>query len=108
MQWTKCNTTVWLFLGSSLVVLSFGTKRCTVSLSRGLGQPCSTWWWLLSTYAGCVLAGDVHGLQQQLDSISERLVAGLTQLQGVSSNSMRHLEEQSATLAEAVAVRDCM
>jgi hypothetical protein len=53
-------------------------------------------------------AGDVDGLQQQLESISERLVAGLTQLEGVSSSSMRHLEEQSATLADAVAVRDCL
>lgn len=52
---------------------------------------------LLATAA----AGDVHGLQQQLES----MVAGLTQLEGVSTGSMRRLEEQSATLADAVAVR---
>lgn len=49
-------------------------------------------------------AGEVQGLQQQLDTFSERLVDGLTQLEGVSS-SMQQLQEQSATLADAVAVR---
>lgn len=52
----------------------------------------------------CGAAGELQGLQQQLDSFSERLVEGLTQLEGVSSSSMQHLQEQSATLADAVAV----
>lgn len=53
----------------------------------------------------CYAAGEVQGLQQQLDAFSERLVDGLTQLEGVSSSSMQQLQEQSATLADAVAVR---
>jgi hypothetical protein len=49
----------------------------------------------------------MQALHQQLESFSERLVDGLTQLEGVSSSSMRQLQEESATLAEAVAVSVC-
>lgn len=45
------------------------------------------------------------GLQHQLEVVSERLIGGLTQLEGVSSSGMRRLEEQATTLAGAVAVR---
>jgi len=48
--------------------------------------------------------GEVQGLQQQLESISDRLISGLDQLEGVSSSSMRRLEEQADTLVDAVAV----
>jgi hypothetical protein len=56
--------------------------------------------------AYCIaFAGDVLGLQQQLEVVSDRLISGLTQLEGVSSSGMRRLEEQATTLADAVAVR---
>lgn len=61
---------------------------------------------ILCAPANCLdFAGDVLGLQQQLEVVSERLIGGMTQLEGVSSSGMRRLEEQATTLADAVAVR---
>jgi hypothetical protein len=92
------------------IVVQYVASPCLVRHSGLLSVPTDAVNCLMPLLLGWPLhpKGQLQGMQQQLESISERLIAGLTQLEALSSSSMQRLEEQAASLAAAVTVSgDC-